>query len=596
MKLRIIAIALLGLLGSLLPLPPALADQTVASMSAASALTGTELLYCIQSGANAKCTVSQIGTYFQTLTFPAANLSAGAIPSSATVNNANWSGTGLALTNIAAIAADSFLLNATGGSASPTAVALPSCSTGTSALTYNTSTHAVGCNSIAGGGGNPGPYTVGSVISGSGALTNPAVNNVYCVNVSGAATLTLPSATTGQRIVLKNCDGSLSTTNTLTISPTSSTIDGASTYVMSTAYQEATFWWNNQGSPQWSTELAPRQQILTFCTATGAGCTYTNCSAGCSWTPPANVQSIDVCEIGSGGGAGSGGITTSGTAASGGGAGGAGSTLWGTVRAQDLPGYPSFTSLTAFVGTGGSGGTLAAGLAAAAGVAGSAGNPSYIWDGANYIGIIKAFNGGGGSGAPTGTASGGGGGGGSTAGGGSTTTSTAGTGGITGGSAGGSGAAGVAANTYPPNMYAGSGGGGTASGALGNAGGNSATAGATGGGSGAGIAASPAGLAGGTAGTISWGSQLAPANSGATQTNGGAGKVPTIPAFCQPGTGGGGGGNSITAGVAAGNGGAGINGGGGGGGGSAITDGISNGIPGSGGKGGDGLVRVRVNY
>ena len=530
MKLRIIAIALLGLLESLLPLPPALADQTVASMSAASALTGTELLYCIQSGANAKCTVSQIGTYFQTLTFPAANLSAGAIPSSATVNNANWSGTGLALTNIAAIAADSFLLNATGGSASPT------------------------------------------------------------------ATLTLPSATTGQRIVLKNCDGSLSTTNTLTISPTSSTIDGASTYVMSTAYQEATFWWNNQGSPQWSTELAPRQQILTFCTATGAGCTYTNCSAGCSWTPPANVQSIDVCEIGSGGGAGSGGITTSGTAASGGGAGGAGSTLWGTVRAQDLPGYPSFTSLTAFVGTGGSGGTLAAGLAAAAGVAGSAGNPSYIWDGANYIGIIKAFNGGGGSGAPTGTASGGGGGGGSTAGGGSTTTSTAGTGGITGGSAGGSGAAGVAANTYPPNMYAGSGGGGTASGALGNAGGNSATAGATGGGSGAGIAASPAGLAGGTAGTISWGSQLAPANSGATQTNGGAGKVPTIPAFCQPGTGGGGGGNSITAGVAAGNGGAGINGGGGGGGGSAITDGISNGIPGTGGKGGDGLVRVRVNY
>ena len=71
MKLRIIAIALLGLLGSLLPLPTALADQTVASMSAASALTGTELLYCIQSGANAKCTVSQIGTYFQTLIFPA---------------------------------------------------------------------------------------------------------------------------------------------------------------------------------------------------------------------------------------------------------------------------------------------------------------------------------------------------------------------------------------------------------------------------------------------------------------------------------------------------------------------------------------------
>jgi hypothetical protein len=57
----------------------------------------------------------------------------------------------IALTNLSTQAADTVLLNATGSAAAPTAVALPSCSTGTSALTYNTTTHALGCNSISGG-------------------------------------------------------------------------------------------------------------------------------------------------------------------------------------------------------------------------------------------------------------------------------------------------------------------------------------------------------------------------------------------------------------------------------------------------------------
>lgn len=56
--------------------------------------------------------------------------------------------------DLAAQAANTALVNATGGSASPTAVAIGSCSTGTSALTYNTTTHAFGCNSISGGSGN----------------------------------------------------------------------------------------------------------------------------------------------------------------------------------------------------------------------------------------------------------------------------------------------------------------------------------------------------------------------------------------------------------------------------------------------------------
>ncbi len=39
------------------------ADSTVSAMTAASALAGTELLYCVQSAADRKCTPSQMGTY-----------------------------------------------------------------------------------------------------------------------------------------------------------------------------------------------------------------------------------------------------------------------------------------------------------------------------------------------------------------------------------------------------------------------------------------------------------------------------------------------------------------------------------------------------
>lgn len=53
---------------------------------------------------------------------------------------------------LAAIAADNLLANSTGGSAPPIATAIGSCSSGSSALTYNTSTHAFGCNTISGSG------------------------------------------------------------------------------------------------------------------------------------------------------------------------------------------------------------------------------------------------------------------------------------------------------------------------------------------------------------------------------------------------------------------------------------------------------------
>jgi len=81
-------------------------------------------------------------------------------------NASNISSGSLAIGRFPAIAADSTFLNATGSSAAPTAVAFPSCSTGTSALTYNTTTHALGCNSISGGGLTVGTTTIASGTAG----------------------------------------------------------------------------------------------------------------------------------------------------------------------------------------------------------------------------------------------------------------------------------------------------------------------------------------------------------------------------------------------------------------------------------------------
>jgi len=93
-------------------------------------------------------------------------------PSSATLTNA----TGLPLAGISAMAADTVAANATGGSASPTAVAIGSCSTASSALTYNTTTHAFGCNTISGAGtvtttGTPANGNL-TKFSGSTSITN----------------------------------------------------------------------------------------------------------------------------------------------------------------------------------------------------------------------------------------------------------------------------------------------------------------------------------------------------------------------------------------------------------------------------------------
>jgi hypothetical protein len=100
----------------------------------------------------------------------------------------------------------------------------------------------------AGGSGNSsGPYSVGTAITGTGTVAS--LNKTYCVNLSGAATLTLPaSPSTGDRVVLKDCTGAMTATVTATVqsnsTPSSYNIDAQATFVMNTAYQENGFWFN----------------------------------------------------------------------------------------------------------------------------------------------------------------------------------------------------------------------------------------------------------------------------------------------------------------------------------------------------------------
>lgn len=73
-KYLLIAAALFGLAS-----PARAADSTVAAMTAASALAGTELIYCVQGGADRKCTPAQIATYFQSLVSGDCTIAAGVI-------------------------------------------------------------------------------------------------------------------------------------------------------------------------------------------------------------------------------------------------------------------------------------------------------------------------------------------------------------------------------------------------------------------------------------------------------------------------------------------------------------------------------------
>lgn len=89
-------------------------------------------------------------------------------------------------------------------------------------------------------------------VTGAGAITISATTDyMICVKkTSGAATaITLPaSPATGANFVVKDCKGDAATNN-ITVTPASGTIDGASAFVMSTAYQSVGMTYNGS---EWS--------------------------------------------------------------------------------------------------------------------------------------------------------------------------------------------------------------------------------------------------------------------------------------------------------------------------------------------------------
>jgi hypothetical protein len=91
-------------------------------------------------------------------------------------------------------------------------------------------------------------HTVRS-ISGATTLDTTTTDYIVLANSSSAGfTITLPAATSGRKLVIKDSGGSAQTNN-ITISPASGTIDGASTFVLNNNYQSVDLvsdginWW-----------------------------------------------------------------------------------------------------------------------------------------------------------------------------------------------------------------------------------------------------------------------------------------------------------------------------------------------------------------
>jgi len=111
------------------------------------------------------------------------------------------------------IAADSVLMNATGGSAAPTAVTMPTCTTG--AVLYNTSTHVWSCVSV--GGGSSALTNITSLVT----FDNCTVTGNVCKFTGSSSTSitasSIPAGHNGLRIVMFGNNASAATVGDLTI-------------------------------------------------------------------------------------------------------------------------------------------------------------------------------------------------------------------------------------------------------------------------------------------------------------------------------------------------------------------------------------------
>lgn len=433
-----------------------------------------------------------------------------------------------------------------------------------------------------GGTNNASQTTLNLVGTGNVSVTNPTGGTVDIgpltepIGNSGSQITTLPYTVTtsdcGSQLVVNDAsagaldvpeaNGSFATcqfdvTNlgagTVTITPTTSTVNGSSTLAVAqnaqcTLNSDGTNWQVIGCTALSSSGSGQPQDIQDFTTP------GTNTWTKPSWASSDSTATTRVACVGGGGGGASGAVEASGTAALGGGAGGGAAFAAATFKTSALASTETVT-----VGAGGTGG--AALTSTGSGKSGNNGSDS------SFGSLLVAYAGAGGL---PGNYGGGGGGvagaatthqGGSVCGGTGTTTS----GNAAGCADGGGGGA-----------------GGSNTGNAGYTGGNSGFGGA-GGGSGGGLASTPATTSGGNGGN---------ANSATGGTGGSAattGSVGVSVSGAYIGGSGGGGGGSATSGTA-GSGGNGVNGsGGGGGGGAEVTSG-------AGGTGGNGLCRVVTTY
>lgn len=136
--------------------------------------------------------------------------------------------------------ADAAVVYTGGSSADPTAIAIGSCSTASSALTYSTSSHTFGCNSITAGAA-PSVATAASTATITLATTNLLTTIVSNTTVTEADLPSAVTAGTGFRECIKDGTENFATHNVTLKSPTAGTIDGtagATGIVLNQAHME----------------------------------------------------------------------------------------------------------------------------------------------------------------------------------------------------------------------------------------------------------------------------------------------------------------------------------------------------------------------
>jgi hypothetical protein len=191
---------------------------------------------------------------------------------------------GVSLAKIASQSANTVLGATTTGS--PTALSMPSCSTGTSALIWTTGT-GFGCNSIAGGsstGFGVDGGTSAQTITGSGTLAalNVATRSVKISTLTGPVTQPLPAisgVSTDTCIRFADAGANVTNTNTFTVSANASdSIDNGSTGGASPAYGSlkaiefcvsATHNWTTQNANVVPAVSAVTHQFLTGLSTAG---------------------------------------------------------------------------------------------------------------------------------------------------------------------------------------------------------------------------------------------------------------------------------------------------------------------------------------